>query len=500
MDRNALLLGDAGSATRILEIGPSHAPVAAKRAGWNAYVVDHADAAELRAKYAAMGVDTAGIEEVDTVWHGGRLDDAIPEAEHGTFGRLIASHVIEHIPDPVGFLASASRLLAPGGVIALAVPDKRYCFDLFKPVSTTGDLLAAHDPGGPGRHTARTQFHQVAYSALVDGTGAWGQHPVARAALINTLPEALRAFAETRSDAGSEYVDAHAWQFTPSAFCLAILELAEAGLIDWHIAHCTPAMGAEFIAILHRGRLDWPNDAAREAERLRLLLAIQVELRQQIDLAVIGGMLDLPLQPADPAIAFAIGQLRARLDAQDTQLAGIARILAPPSDTPAELGTLADLTARLDAQQRALATIVAEDGTQASIMRALADIAIRQEAQQAQIASLGALASGLAAAQAAQHEQISSITAANGTQAHVMAALAALGTRQTHLHEAIDNAARAAMRAPEPVLQALAALSARLDAQDARLDQVQRDTGRLARLLRPFLRLRARLTGRPFVE
>lgn len=493
MDRNALLLGDASRTTRILEIGPSHAPVAAKRAGWNAYVVDHADAEALRAKYAAMDVDTAGIEEVDTVWHGGRLDDAIPAAEHGSFGRLIASHVIEHIPDPVTFLASAQRLLAPGGAIALAVPDKRYCFDLFKPVSTTGDLLAAHDPHGPGRHSARTQFHQVAYSAFVDGAGAWGQHPVARASLINTLPEALAAFAGTRSDAASDYVDAHAWQFTPSAFCLAILELAEAGLIDWHIAHCTPAMGAEFIATLHRGRLQWPSDAAREAERLRLLLAIQVELREQTDLAAIGGMIDLPLQPADPAIAFAIGQLRARLDVQDRQLGEFARILAPPSDTPAELGTLADLTARLDAQQRALGTVVAEDGTQASIMRALADVAIRQEAQQAQIGALAAVLS-------AQHEQISSITAADGTQAHVMAALAALGTRQTHLHEAIDNAARAAMRAPEPVLQALAAVTARLEAQEARLDQVQRDTGRLARLLRPFLRLRARVTGRPFVE
>ena len=53
MDRNTLLLGDATRDSRIIEIGPSHAPIAPKRAGWNSFVVDHADQAELRAKYRA---------------------------------------------------------------------------------------------------------------------------------------------------------------------------------------------------------------------------------------------------------------------------------------------------------------------------------------------------------------------------------------------------------------------------------------------------------------
>ncbi len=107
MDRNTLLLGDATRDSRIIEIGPSHAPIAAKRAGWNSFVVDHADQAELRAKYTGYPVDLDAIEVVDAVWRGGRLDHAVPASHHGRFDRLIASHVIEHIPDFVTFMVAA---------------------------------------------------------------------------------------------------------------------------------------------------------------------------------------------------------------------------------------------------------------------------------------------------------------------------------------------------------------------------------------------------------
>ena len=177
-------------------------------------------------------MDLDAIEVVDAVWRGGRLDHAVPAAQHGQFDRLIASHVIEHIPDLVTFLSAAQALLAPGGAVALAVPDKRYCFDMLKPISTTGDILASHRPDGPGRHTLRTSFNQTAYSVGLDGAIAWAQHPVSKATFMNSLPDAF-ALAALHSDAAdSEYIDAHGWQFTPCAFRLAILELADGGLID----------------------------------------------------------------------------------------------------------------------------------------------------------------------------------------------------------------------------------------------------------------------------
>jgi len=487
MDRNALLLGDATPATRIIEIGPSHAPIAAKRAGWNSFVVDHADQAELRAKYAEFGVDIAAIEHVDGVWHGGRLDSAVPPALHGTFDRLIASHVIEHIPDIVTFLDSAQALLTPDGTLALAVPDKRYCFDALKPITTTGDILAAHDPNGPGRHKKRTLFNQVAYSVAMDDQPAWGQHPVHSAKFMNSLADAVAFHAAASEAPDSAYVDAHAWQFTPAAFQLAILELAEAGLIDWRVAECSPAQGSEFIVTLHRGRPAWPDAAQREARRMELLLAILVEQREQIDYAALGGLITIPNQPADPALARALADLRALLAAQDARIDTIAAILAPPTDQPASLGTLADLTARLDAQQRQLATITAADGTQAAIMASLAQLDARQNDQAQAVSDLGARL-------LATHAQISTITAADGTQASIMGSLAQIAARQQQQQQAIDSLAA------QPVAPLIHALAARIEAQQRQLDEVHRVSTWVRRVLRPALRLRARVLGRPFVE
>src|SRR5215472_3740986 len=124
MDRVAQLLSTTQRSSRILEIGPSHAPIAPKAAGWNSFVVDHATQAELRAKYRGYGVNIDAIEPVDFVWSAGGLADAVPAAFHGTFDTVIASHVIEHVPDFVGFFSGCVRLLKPTGTIALAVPDK----------------------------------------------------------------------------------------------------------------------------------------------------------------------------------------------------------------------------------------------------------------------------------------------------------------------------------------------------------------------------------------
>ena len=81
---------------------------------------------------------------MDFVWTSGPMADAVPSDLHGTFGAFIASHVIEHTTDFIGFLDAAATLLAPDGVVILAVPDKRYCFDYFRPLTTTGKVLDAH--------------------------------------------------------------------------------------------------------------------------------------------------------------------------------------------------------------------------------------------------------------------------------------------------------------------------------------------------------------------
>ncbi len=285
MDRRAWLLDGLKPVSRLVEVGASYNPIAPKAAGWRTHVVDHAPQEELRAKYSALGVDPAEIEPVDTVWAGGRLHEAVPDSLAGQFDAIIASHVIEHIPDLVGFLASAERLLTPSGVVALAVPDQRYCFDVFKPLTTTGDVLEAH-AAGRSVHGRRTLWNQLAYSVTMGGRGAWGQEPTRDLRFTDRFGSARSAMETFRDDPDAPYRDCHAWQFTPSRFRLTILELGQLGLVDWRIDALDKPWGAEFLCRLRRGAARIDDETALQRLRMAMLLDGLAEAREQIDFAL----------------------------------------------------------------------------------------------------------------------------------------------------------------------------------------------------------------------
>lgn len=300
--RSTTLLAGATPDWRIIEIGPSHAPIAPCSAGWNTTVVDHADQAGLIAKYATDPLfDTARIERVDVVWTGGALDAAVPADLHGRFDLLIASHVIEHFPDPIGVLRSAERLLRPdGGVVSLAVPDKRLCFDFFRPHSSTGQLLAAHRDGR-ARHTASNMFDHHAYFAELDGRIGWDwTGPTDGVRAVNGLERGLKAFRDASEDPASDYRDCHAWMFTPASFELAILEIAAAGLIDLRVERMEPQGGVEFLVHLRRGRDAFATTAALEDRRRALMSRMVHDLHEQTKLFVEGPPPPEPPPPPPP--------------------------------------------------------------------------------------------------------------------------------------------------------------------------------------------------------
>ena len=224
---------------RGLEIGAGYAPFFPKAKGHRVESVDHASADELRRKYAELGQDTSRIEEVDYVWRGEPLDEVVPH--HGAYDYIFGSHVLEHLPDPVAFFNACDRLLKPSGVLVLIVPDKRYCFDVFRPIASTGDLVQAHLEKRR-RHPPGKVFDNTAYYARKDGDETWetSRHP-GRAELYESLETAKGRL--RRAVESEEYIDVHGWQFVPSSFRLAICELHALGL--------TPMREVRF---LHRWR------------------------------------------------------------------------------------------------------------------------------------------------------------------------------------------------------------------------------------------------------
>ncbi len=274
---------------RILEIGPGYNPVAPKSDGWNTHVVDHATREELRRKYSSAAVNLNAFEEVDTVWNGCALHEAIPAELLGSFDIIIASHVIEHVPDLVGFLQSATRLLQPAGVVSLAIPDRRFCFDYFKQPSGTGDVLEAFLQQRT-RHSLRSSWNHVAYATRRDGLEAWAQHAVFNPEFIDSFDTAASVFQEYRNGGPGSYVDCHAWLLTPAAFKLIILELGLLGLIDQRVAALYGPEGCEFFATLAQGAERFNDPAQARSLRKCLLLEQLREWREQLDYAIAGGL------------------------------------------------------------------------------------------------------------------------------------------------------------------------------------------------------------------
>lgn len=289
LNRSEILLAPVPRHGRVIEIGPSFSPIAPKSAGWDAHTLDHLTREGLVAKYTGHpGVDVSRIEDVDYLWSGGSLSDAVPPAMHRTFDALIASHVIEHTPDLIAFLDSAATLLKPEGIVILAVSDKRYCFDYFQPLTTTGQVIDAH-ADRRSRHSRRLAFDYVAYAVENGGVGAWGQTPSQGLRLMHSIEQARDIF--TSIEVAGEYVDLHAWRFTPASFELMLLELARLGETDWRVERTTAAEGCEFFAWLRRGGAS--RAAALPADelalqRLTLLKRTLLETRAQIDWLLAG--------------------------------------------------------------------------------------------------------------------------------------------------------------------------------------------------------------------
>lgn len=297
MNRTELIRRHFDRSMRLIELGASYSPIIPKADGWRTTVIDHASQEDLIKQYGTMGVATIDkIEQVDHVWRNGPLDAIVDPSDLSSFDGIVASHVGEHFPDLIAFFKSASALLKPQGVIALALPDKRVCFDFFRPITMTGDLIDAH-LNKHMRHRKRTFFDQAAYFALRAGNGGWAHRgDLAPLELAHSIYAAQQAYMDASEDPASDYKDTHAWTFTPKSFELIILELNLLGHIDWAIRSIEPADGVEFYVWLERRRITMP-EADINPVRLALLKDMT---RESADAIAQLDIVSNPVRPAQP--------------------------------------------------------------------------------------------------------------------------------------------------------------------------------------------------------
>ena len=249
-----------------LEIGPSHNPIAPKKAGYKVHILDHATADELRAKYQGHGLNLDNIEEVDFVWKGQPLPDLIGHTQ--CYDWIIASHVIEHVPDLISFLQQCEQLLKPAGVLSLVVPDKRYCFDYFQPLTTTGMVLDAFQEKRT-RPSAGQVFDHFANAASRNNAIAWSDDDRGGAnGLIHTFENAKQQW-KSRTET-KDYIDVHCWRFQPESFAFILSDLNHLGLVGLGIQAQFPTSGCEFYVSLSRNIKEKSSESSRLSKLARV--------------------------------------------------------------------------------------------------------------------------------------------------------------------------------------------------------------------------------------
>lgn len=167
------------------------------------------------------------------------------------FDIVFSSHVIEHQPDLVRHLQNVENILNDNGVYVLFIPDKRYCFDYFRPNTLIQDVLAAF-LDKQSLHSAKSNIETHCVSTHNDAVRHWnGDH-----GSIEINQEKFDKSVEIyeKSVNGGGYVDIHAWCFIPKTFESIIKDLNKLNLIHLKLYRlCHTLLGRqEFFAVLRK--------------------------------------------------------------------------------------------------------------------------------------------------------------------------------------------------------------------------------------------------------
>ena len=229
--------------------------------------VDHVDSKALRDKYRNdPAVDIGSIVPVDAVWGDATLAACFPGE---TFDYVIASQVIEHVPDMIGWLAEVAAVLRPNGRLILAIPDKRYTFDILRRETSLSDLIDSN-LHAVRRPTPGQVFDFNANAVELDHVTAWTAMPaIGSLRHYLTKPQAL---AKARESCSGSYVDSHCSVFTARSLLELLAGLLELQLLPFRLErfHVAPSGSNEMSLILLRQPAEADAGAACNAIALML--------------------------------------------------------------------------------------------------------------------------------------------------------------------------------------------------------------------------------------
>jgi hypothetical protein len=227
--RRAFIMSHLPATRPGLEIAPYFHPVT-DRTRHDVFYVDCIDNDEIQRK-AAANPGSAGRDtpRIDAVWMPGRR---LAECVEGRrFGYAIASHVLEHVPNPLGWLQDILECVEVGGSIAILLPHKIYTMDHYRPLTTFAQVVG-WSVEKPARPTAVQVMDFLSQSFFDDGS-APSDGP------LPSFDRAPRLYSDQQAldfarhvHATDSYLDVHCTVWTPESFVDVFGRLKRLGLLD----------------------------------------------------------------------------------------------------------------------------------------------------------------------------------------------------------------------------------------------------------------------------
>lgn len=217
------------TSSRGIEIAPYFNPLVSKD-HFDVWYVDCIDNDQIQQK-AKENPGAAGREvpKIDSVWHPGKpLSECV---EQQTFQFAVASHVFEHVPNPLGWLQQIIDCLNVGASLALLVPHKLYSMDYYRRETTFSDVLGWYvdKPSIPTPGQVVDFLSQSFYDlGEVDFTSK--MLPFEKAKRLYSDQDAL-SFAQMTKER-NYYLDVHCTVWTPDSFMSVFDRISKVGLLN----------------------------------------------------------------------------------------------------------------------------------------------------------------------------------------------------------------------------------------------------------------------------
>lgn len=226
---------------RILEFGPLIRPAVTRKTHPHVYYADIRSTEDIKKLYTSndylestgLTVDTNQVVNIDYV-----VNDSYKNTFKNVekFDVVVLSHVIEHMPDIIGFFQDIKHVLKRSGQLIIIYPDARYCFDHFRNGTSFIDAYDVYR----NKDTSSKRVFDFVYDVVHENRANYFWKDPSQNSIMPTNSFEAAEKAAEKAKRGELPDDTHFWPFSNYQLIKFLYDMDRAGLLEFDIVEFYP--------------------------------------------------------------------------------------------------------------------------------------------------------------------------------------------------------------------------------------------------------------------